>query len=174
MKEVNNENPNEHWQFVDVIDKTILDLGCGRWESVEYRDSNWPTTPEFWIQKGANKVIGVDSDQNEIDWFMKKHINNICFNFKCMMINSPQDLLNLINEYTPEIIKCDIEGGEIHFVNLNNDIVKQIQQYYIETHSDELYNKCISKLEECDYDIYEKIDLTHTNGICKVLFAKRK
>jgi predicted rRNA methylase YqxC with S4 and FtsJ domains len=75
MKKVNNENPNEHWEFINVNGKTVLDLGCGRWEHVEYRDPNWPTTPEYWTQKGANQVIGIDADQNEIDWFLKMYKN---------------------------------------------------------------------------------------------------
>lgn len=174
MKKVNNENPNEHWEFINVNGKTVLDLGCGRWEHVEYRDTNWPTTPEYWTQKGANQVIGIDADQNEIDWFLKMYKNEIGYTFNCMIINSPDDFYHLINQYKPNVIKCDIEGGEIHLINLDNETFKLVDEYYIETHGQELYLNCISKLFECDYEIYEEIDLIHTNGNCKVLFAKKK
>ena len=174
MKNVNNENPNEHWEFINVNEKTVLDLGCGRWESVEYRDPNWPTTPEYWIQKGAKYVVGIDADQNEIDWFLKMYKDEVSYEFNCMMINSPNDFNHLINQYKPNVIKCDIEEGEIHLINLDDETFKLVDEYYIETHGDELYSKCVSKLSECGYEIYEEIDLTHTRGYCKVLFAKKK
>lgn len=174
MKKVNNENPNEHWEFINVNKKIVLDLGCGRWEHVEYRDPNWPTTPEYWTQKGANRVIGIDADQNEIDWFLKMYKDEIVYTFNCMAINSSNDFYYLINQYKPNVIKCDIEGGEIHLINLDNETFKLVDEYYIETHGQELYLNCVSKLSECDYEIYEEIDLVHTNGHCKVLFAKKK
>lgn len=174
MKQVNNENPNQHWEFVNVKEKTVLDLGCGRWEHIEYRDSAWPTTPEYWIQKGATKVIAIDSDMNEINWFNSMYNEELNYTFICLFINSSISFFNLINEYKPNCIKCDIEGGEIHLINLDKETFRLVEEYYIETHSNELYNGCINKLKECEYDIYEQIDLTHTNGICKVIFARKK
>jgi len=173
MIKVNNENPNEHWQFVSVTDCVVLDLGCGRWEHVEHREKDWPTTPEYFNIKGAKKVIAVDGDENEILWFNKKYSHESGYVFIHSMINSPNILEHLITEYKPNCIKIDIEGGEINLINLSDDIFNLVNEYYIETHNDQLYYQCILKLAQNRYDIYQQIDLVHTNGGCKVIFAKK-
>ena len=170
---VNNENPNEHWQFVSVVDCVVLDLGCGRWEHVEYRDKNWPTTPEYFKINGAKTVIAVDSDINEISWFNKKFAEEHGYVFICRTINSSEILKETITKYKPNCIKVDIEGGEIHLINLSDDVFSSVEEYYIETHNDQLYDLCILKLAKNRYDVYQHIDLVHTNGACKVIFAKK-
>jgi hypothetical protein len=173
MVQVNNENPNEHWQFVDVKDRVVVDLGCGRWEHIEYRDPEWPTTPEYWIQQGASSVIGIDADLNEIRWF-EDQLPESEFKFSCNYINSIESMQHVIETYSPNCIKCDIEGGEVFLFNLPDEIFCLVDEYYIETHGDEMYNMCLNKLESCNYEIREQIDLIHTSGFCKVIFGKKQ
>ena len=173
MIKVNNENPNEHWQFVSVNNRVVLDLGCGRWERVEHRDPKWPTTPEFFIQKGAKHVVAIDCDPNEINWFTSNFSKESNYEFILSCINSSNDFLNLITTYNPNCIKIDIEGAESNIIDIPNDVFSKVDEYYIETHNHHLFESCISKLDSCNYQIINIIDLIHTNGACKVIFAKK-
>lgn len=74
---VNNENPIEHWQYINVKDRVVLDLGCGRWEKIEHRNQDWPTTPEYFLMNSAKEVIAVDADSGEIEWFTNKFNDDI-------------------------------------------------------------------------------------------------
>lgn len=174
MKNVNTENPYKHWEFVNVENRIVVDLGCGRWEKVEYRDPSWPTTPEFFKIKGASYVFGCDSDPEEISWFKSNFNSDSTYAFYQLYVNSPTIFKEIIEKIKPNCIKCDIEGGEIHLINLEDEIFKMVDEYYIETHNQELYFNCLNKLKQCEYDIVEEIDLTHTYGACKVIFGKKK
>lgn len=171
---VDNENPIEHWQYINVNNKIVLDLGCGRWEKIEHRDSNWLTTPEYFISNGAKKVIAVDADPEEILWFTDKfpNVNNLKFIFKS--INSSQDILDFYNLYKPNCVKCDIETNEKFLLQLTKEQFCSVDEYYIETHGLDLYIKILDILNHYNYDIIKQIDLTHTQGYCKVIFAKKK
>jgi hypothetical protein len=175
ITKVDNENPNEHWQYVNVSDRVVLDLGCGRWEHVERRDPNWPTTPEYFKQNGAKKVVAVDCDINEINWYNSVFSEESSYyDFILSHIHSSNDFSSLILKYQPNCVKVDIEGMECHLVDVPDDIFRSVEEYYIETHSQYLFNSCMSKLVLCGYIIYNQIDLVHTNGACMVIFAKKQ
>ena len=173
MIQINNENPNEHWQFVSVNNRIVLDLGCGRWEHVEHRDPNWPTTPEFFKQRGATHVVAVDCDPNEINWFNSEFSTETNYEFVLGCINSANDFSLLISKYNPNCIKIDIEGAESNLIDLSDDIFSKADEYYIETHDQHLYDSFLNKLISCGYQINNTIDLIHTHGSCKVIFAKK-
>ena len=170
---VNNENPIEHWQYINVDNKVVLDLGCGRWEKVEYRDSNWLTTPEYFLANHALKVIAVDVDQEEISWFRNKFPNHTNLEFILKSINKKEDILDLYHTYKPNCIKFDIEGNEKLLLELTREEFSNIDEYYIETHGLDIYLKIIDILKLYEYTITNQIDLTHTRGYCKVIFAKK-
>lgn len=173
MIKVNNENPNEHWQFVSVTNRIVLDLGCGRWEHVEHRNPNCSTTPEFFKQRGATHVVAIDCDPREINWFNSKFSKEENYEFILGCINSANDFSDLILRYNPNCVKIDIEGAESNIIHMSNYIFSKVDEYYIETHNQQLYESCTSKLTLCGYQITNIIDLVHTNGLCKVIFAKK-
>jgi SAM-dependent methyltransferase len=170
---VNNENPIEHWQYINVKDRVVLDLGCGRWEKVEIRDKNWLTTPEYFLANAAKKVVAIDADPEEIEWFTNK-FNNDNLKFILKSINSTQDIIELYNIYKPDCVKCDIETNEKFLLGLTKEQFCSVKEYYIETHGNNLYFTIIDLLNKYNYSIYHQIDLTHTRGYCKVIFAKKK
>ena len=51
---IHTESPVEHWGFLPIEDKVILDLGCG------INNSEHMPTPMHWINSKAKLVIGVD------------------------------------------------------------------------------------------------------------------
>jgi hypothetical protein len=172
IREVDSENPNLHWEFVNCMDKICLDLGCGRWESVEYRDPNWPTTPEWLILNGATKVYAIDIDENEINWY-KDNVSNV-YNVIpiCRRISTVDDIRDILNTFKPKMVKCDIEGAESVFLELTDDEFCYIEHYALETHSDELHKLFIDKFTSLGYDIIAEIDLKHARPM-KVLFAEK-
>ena len=173
MIAINTENAKEHWQFINVKDRTVLDLGCGRWDRVETVDNSWLTTPEHFISHGANKVIALDTDLREIEWFSNKFNNDNRYEFVLKHINSPQDILDLYNLYKPDCVKCDIETGERYLLQLSIEQFCSIKEYYIETHGMSLYHHFLDIFPKYGYTIREQIDLihTHNDADCRVIFA---
>lgn len=170
---VDTENPTEHWKYVDVKDKIVLDLGCGRWEKIETRDPNWPTTPEYLINEGASKVFAVDIDQQEIDWFTERFKGEPKYHFLCRKIASIEEAESIIRETSPDCIKCDIEENEQFLFKIDRDLFRSVKEYYIETHGADLFQEAINTLSRHEYHIRKIINLTHTKNHCKVIFASR-
>lgn len=173
MLQLDNENSKEHWKFINVKDKIVLDLGCGRWNKVEHVEDSWLTTPEHFIANGAKKVIGVDIDNEEILWFKNQYKNDSRYEFVLKPIYSGSDIKSLYDEHKPDCVKFDIETAERFLFDINISDILSIQEYYIETHGRDLYEYFVSALPAIGYKINEQIDLTHTNGYCKVIFASR-
>ncbi len=171
MKYINTENSQQHWEFIDVQDKIVLDLGCGRWNKIEHVEDSWLTTPEHFVTNGASQVIAIDIDPIEIEWFKNKLSADTKYSFMCNGISSVEDIKNLYATFQPNCVKCDIEGNEILLAKLDKEIFCSVDEYYIETHGEKLYSRFISLFEEYNYTIREQIDLVHTNGFCKVIFA---
>jgi hypothetical protein len=171
MKEVSSEDPNHHWKYVNVSGKRVLDLGCG--DHGNATTLPYPTTLEYFLERGASFVVGIDLDGEDVRALRAKapsgraHIEHIT-------VDSAESITRLIAGYNIDIVKCDIEGGEVHLLSLDEVTFRSAEQYYIETHGPELYSQCIAKLAECAYTIYEQINLVHTEDWCKVIFAARK
>lgn len=172
IKKINTENPNYHWEFIDCKDKIVLDLGCGRWEKIEYRDPNWPTTPEYFIQKGATTVYALDSDSEEIDWYTKNVSNIINVIPVFGYIRNTQDIRFILNKYKPNTVKCDIEGFEEALLHLTDEEFSSVEFYALETHSENLYNQFMRKFEALNYKIVAVVVLTHAQSL-KVIFAHK-
>jgi len=174
MHKLDNENSAEHWKFINVKNKIVLDLGCGRWNKVERVDDSWLTTPEHFIFNGATKVIGVDIDHEEISWFKNKYQNDLRYEFILKSINSENDIKFLYDTYKPNCVKFDIESNEKFLFKMNESDICSIEEYYIETHGQDMYEYFINTLPSFKYHINEQIDLIHTSGLCKVIFASKK
>lgn len=171
-KDVSTEQPSEHWGFIECENQVALDLGCGRWETIEYRDPSWPTTPEHLIQCGASHVYAFDIDPKEIEWYtanvtpkmnvtaIHKHITNV------------EDIRHMLREYQPTVVKCDIEGAESVFLELTDEEFTQIKMYALETHSDHLYELFVNQFNRLGYTIIATINLVHAPPM-KALFAKK-
>ena len=97
---IGSEEPIDHWGFLDVKDKVILDLGCSPFHSSI-------STPQYFIEKGASKVIGIDLGY--MQWTNDKLI------MIPMTIQNTKQIQDLLAIYKPDIIKADIEGAEFVF-----------------------------------------------------------
>lgn len=135
MKGITGEEPKEHWYFLDIKDKVVLDLGCGRWMSSI-------STAEWFLNEGAKQVIGVE--------LANMNLNNDRFVMEIQRIGSSEQLEDLFNKYKPDIIKCDIEGAEIYFDNIES-IPEEIRQFAVEYHNADTKKVCEQALERWNF-----------------------
>ena len=146
MTKITSEEPIDHWGFLNVKDKIVLDLGCGKFHSTI-------STPEWFIQQGAERVIGIDlSSELEYDKFT----------YHAMSIDNPQQIKDLIETYKPHIIKADIEGAEIHFNGVELSDLGVVTEVAIEYHDNELMELIFNKLADWGFaliNIYRLFDI---------------
>jgi hypothetical protein len=171
-EQTDSENPSLHWGYIKCKDKIAIDLGCGRWETVEYRDPNWPTTPEWLIKLGASKVIAFDIDETEVNWYNENISPIMPVTAVHSAITTVDHIRDILTTYQPSVVKCDIEGFEQVFLELTDDEFSSIDFYALETHSDELYNSFKDKFDKLGYDIIATVDLVHAPPM-KALFAEK-
>ena len=141
---IRSEEPIDHWGFLDIKGKTILDLGCGKFSSTI-------STADWFLLNGAAKVIGVDMGSNE-------YLDDVHYIQMC--IDSKEKLQTLIRDYEPQIIKADIEGAEIYFNELSS--LGNTIELAIEYHSGELKEIVLNVIERHGFrveNIYQLNDI---------------
>jgi hypothetical protein len=144
-KVVHSENPLEHWSDIsDLQGKTVLDLGCG-WIAQGFQ-----STPEYFLSRGASKVIGVDGTCTEIEELKKIYPEHI---FLCQMINTAEDLWGLLSFYQPQVVKMDIEGYESVLKDMSAQDFQSVQEMAIEYHNPECKSILEQKFKEFSFEV---------------------
>jgi hypothetical protein len=145
--DIKSEDPMDHWSFLNVKNKRVLDLGCGRWEAKELEK----TTPLYFLASGAAAVVGVDINEEEISFFKDQNISNT--EFICVNLDSIDKLMSIINQYKIQSIKMDIEGHEGIILNASTEDFKDIESIAIEYHITVPSYPLIQKLKEFGFTI---------------------
>lgn len=120
------ESPEQHWNFLPVEDRVVLDLGCGI-------NSEFTPTPFYWLNKGAKKVIGVDSSQQSYDWF-KQNLNLPNFVNIMDWVDRLEKFELYLGHFKPESVKMDIEGSEVLLGSLKDEYMDSVKDIAIEYH----------------------------------------
>jgi hypothetical protein len=170
-KEVNTENPEEHWEFIECKNQVAIDLGCGRWEHVEFRDQSWPTTPEWLLIKGASEVHAYDIIPSEVEWYNTVLAPTKKITAYTKNINSVNSIREILNAHKPTVVKSDIEHMEKYFLELSDEEFSSVKFFAVETHTEQLYNEFIDRFNKLNYNVVATIVLTHAFPM-KVIFAK--
>lgn len=148
-KIVHSEDPQEHWSDIENVEgKIVLDLGCG-WLFQPHE-----STPEYFINRGASIVIGVDAACEETNKLQQKYPEHI---FICKTIITEQDMIDIFESYRPQIVKMDIEGYESVIDKMNQEHFESIEELAIEYHNPTCKSILDKKLPEFGYEI------THVN-----------
>lgn len=155
---ITSENPKEHWGFLFVQDKVVLDLGCGI-------NSEHTPTPWYFIQdRGASKVIGVDSNPQSYQWF-KQNYNIQNFIPFMDMVDRYEKFEFYFDYFKPQVVKMDVEGSEIYMNAFNNKLLDSVEQIAIEYHNYPCLLAIEGKLKENNYKLqyykFEHLDITH-------------
>lgn len=156
------EEPQEHWEYVEADGKRVLDLGCGF-----FGGAHPQSTPEFFLERGAVSVVGVDMTLDNL-----QHITDPNIALIQLRIDSPEEIEALIKRFEPEVIKCDIEGGEMHLFALSEGAFNSVEQYAVEVHTEEIFEAAWVVFRSRGYKVKTVVDLLHA-APCKVIHAHR-
>lgn len=129
------EDYDKHWGFTQMRGKIILDVGA---------DSG--STASYFLDRGAKRVIAV-SGRAEYDGLVanvkKFGWENLVIPVNCW-ISGVQDFVNLINNYRPDILKCDLDPEtreiklpEWYLFECPDEILRKVPEYMIEWHDNE-------------------------------------
>ena len=122
----------------------------------------------------AGKVISVDASQKEIDFFNSSNLDKNKFIFICKRIGSKEDILDLIREYNPTVIKCDIEEHETNFYEITQEEMSNVREIAIEYHTFEILENIKNKMIEWGFTIHSEGKFGFVNAPqMGVLFARR-
>ena len=171
MKNINSEHPHIHWSFLDVKDKIVLDMGCSFYDATY--NPNMLSSAEWFVNNNAKVVIGFDANLYEINKYNTVYRNNPKYKIFQLFIDSKEKIKNLLN-YKPQIIKCDIEGGEIYFKDITKDEMDFVEQIGIEYHDEETKKMCEVKLSEWGFDFIEQYSLMDIDTNIQGVFCGKK
>ena len=148
------EHPEVHWDQVPAEGKVILDLGAGHWNSCV------PTATEWFMAHGAKKVIAVDINEESLRIVeaLSQEIRGSDGDLEIVNreISSPEDIVALLTEHTPDAVKCDVEGAEIHLINTPDDDFAKVKFYAVECHlfkQPDMRTLLEEKFERCGYTV---------------------
>lgn len=129
--DIKTEDSSDHWSHFDVRNKNVLDLGCGRWDVKELNEM----TPFYFYNNGANKVLALDANMSEVQFFVENNPNKEKITFGHGLITKDETVKKLIHEHNIQAIKCDIEGSEVLFFNFTREDFKPITSFALEYHN---------------------------------------
>ena len=145
-KVVHSENPLEHWSDItDVTNKVVLDLGCG-WLFQPFQ-----STPEYFISRGASRVVGIDASCGEIEKLTKTYPDHF---FACKEIKKPEDLQILIGFCQPQVIKMDIEGYESVIDLMTAQDFSSVEEIAVEYHNPTCKRILLEKLPAFGFTVF--------------------
>lgn len=172
MKNINSENPAEHWNGLNVKDRCVLDLGCGLFgQPIEWN------TPTYFLDNGATHVFGVDSDGSSFDrihWYSHSRgvwKDQLIFDYNT--ISSSEDLERAIWSVKPDVIKCDIEGAERYFMDVDANTMVNVLEVAVEYHDPITKAICETKFKQWGYSLEYNTLLGHSIDRIGVIYAKR-
>lgn len=153
IEKITSENPENHWRFLNPKDKIIMDMGCSFWDSTWHDD--WFSSSEWFVHKGAKQVVGFDASLADILKYNEIYANDERYEMFFLHVKEKADLLSAIQKYKPEVIKCDIEGAEIHFDEITSEDLESVSEIAIEYHNVPTREMCERKLIEWNFNNHQ-------------------
>ena len=88
-------------------------------------------------------------------------------------ILSGRQIVKLINRYKPDLVKFDIEGDEIHLLEVSNDEMLPVKELLIEYHGKDVMEKLSTFLTEIGFNVKMCWINPWESGTCGVIHAVR-
>jgi len=156
MKNIPTEDPKDHWSFLQVEGKLVLDMGCSFYEA--YYHPGMLSSAEWFVQEGARQVIGFDGDPAEVEKYNIVYKDNPKYQVFELWLNSDTHIRELL-QLKPEVIKCDIEGAEINFMSITKEEMDCVEEIAFEYHDVATREMCEKKLPEWGFTYIEQFSL---------------
>jgi len=147
---ISSENSEHHWLYFNAEGKILLDLGCGRHDT----NNLYQSSVIYLGERGAVKVIAIDGRENEIEYFNTINPDKEKYTFIHKFINTPEDIRELLREYKPTAIKCDIEEYETNFYDITKEEMKDVVEFGLEYHNLDILEKMTEKIKEWGFEIH--------------------
>lgn len=160
IKLIESENPSNHWRFLDVKNKVVMDMGCSFWDSTW--NEGWLSSTEYFVDRGAKKVVGFDEAQHDVDRYHQLYNGDERYDIFRLKLTEHMTLQRLLNIHKPQVIKCDIEGAEINFLHI--DDLEGVEQIAIEYHNGPTKLMCETMMPLWGFENIELYQL-HNNPI---------
>ena len=135
------------WPNIDFKDKIVLDLGA-----------DWGSTAYYFRQKGASLIIAIEGELNYFTELCKnaEKIGNVIPVH--MWIDTPRQIMALMEKYGPDIVKVDIEREEINLLAIMPHILKKVKIFLIEVHAwIDVHDAIIARFQSLGFKITEKV-----------------
>ena len=157
-KFITSEDPSDHWSFLPVEGKVVLDLGCGI-------NSEFIPTPWYFLEmRKCKKVYGVDGNPESYKWFRENHNVQNFIPFMDMVDRIEKFEWYLSNS-NAEVVKIDVEGAEVMLHALNPKYLLNVNHIAIEYHNFPCLVSCERLLNDngflIEYYGFENRDLEH-------------
>lgn len=124
-----------HWAGIDWSNKRILDIGA-----------DVGSTAAYFLSQGALIVYAVEPNP---PYFQQLQENARVYGDIIAIqkrIDSPQDLVDLLLETQPDIVKIDCETCELNLLGVDDTLLCKFE-FIIETHSNYILQKLAWKLQ---------------------------
>lgn len=167
---INSENSTEHWPYFNTENHNVLDLGCGKW--FLYTDNIEEYSPIFF-GRNANKVIGVDANKDDIDFYIEKTVDNPKYVFICQYLTNVDEVRSLLKEYSITALKSDIEGAESMLLDLTKEDLENVKEMAIEFHTQELKDAFASKVIDWGFQIKANAKFAQSYDYTGVVFCSK-
>jgi hypothetical protein len=118
--------------------------------------ADYGSTASFFLRKGAEKVIAVESDPI----LFKELLSNFEGENKVipvlLEVSKSQHLEDLITKFRPDVLKLDCEGCEVYLTTMTVSALLDVSEYLVETHG---HIGCETKLQI--EQLFDKIRYAH-------------
>lgn len=148
------------WGKTHYKGKTVLDLGA-----------DIGSTADFFLRKGAEKVIAVEGSEAQ---FKRLQANAAVLKGVVpvfLFIEHSSQIEDLMLQYSFDIVKTDIEGGEINLFGIKDEIFSKVPEYLVEVHSDTLYSIMLRKFARNDYKI---VSVNACASPTRIVYARKR
>jgi 16S rRNA G966 N2-methylase RsmD len=118
------ENYEKVYTDLDYKGKVILEVGA-----------DIGSTASFFLSKGAKHVISVEGKKEYFDRLVK-NIETYRMNVTpvFLTLKNAEELQVLIEQYKPDILHMDCEGGEFVIPGISDDVLKTLKEVQLEIH----------------------------------------
>ena len=153
IEKIISENPENHWRFLNPNGKIVMDMGCSFWDSTW--NEGWLSSSEYFVSKGARKLIGFDCALHDIEKYHELYGDDPKWHIFHLCVNADVQIEDLLSYYKPQVIKCDIEGAEIHFSEITKEMMEGVDEIAIEYHNVPTRVMCEQKMVEWGFPNYQ-------------------